>query len=177
LSYPFSCNQREISGRRRKPRSAATIADITWQSWEAQFRLPSGAAVRSAIKRRGKIEELPLNQPGVSRRITFWLTDPAPVMPDIQLRRDFGIRCSQFVQRVAQFRSPPSKVSPVMTAAANHMPVTKHIARIIEPLRLRKRSGIAKTCADKTLAQPTITTMPPYRGRMKSMDMTHINGK
>jgi hypothetical protein len=28
---------------------------------------------------------------------TLWLTDPAPMTPEMQLRRDRGIRCSQFV--------------------------------------------------------------------------------
>ena len=35
--------------------------------------------------------------PCFARRTTLWLTDPAPVMPDLQMRCDRAIRCSQSI--------------------------------------------------------------------------------
>ena len=46
---------------------------------------------------------------------TIWLTDPAPVRSDMQLRRDRGIRCSQLVSRpmhCASHEHPTDAVSP-----------------------------------------------------------------
>src|SRR5437667_4092191 len=34
----------------------------------------------------------------VMRCLTFWLIDPAPMMSDLQERRDRGVRCCRFVR-------------------------------------------------------------------------------
>lgn len=53
-----------------------------------------------------------------------------------------------------------------MTVAATHMAETKQNAVNIDPLRLRNSSGRTATYADKMLAQPTISAVLPYRGRL-----------
>ena len=64
------------------------------------------------------------------------------------------------------------------TAAAIHMAVTKQVAAVMEPFRLRNCSGNTATKADKTLAQATIVTaLPKYIGRMQHTEMKKTNEK
>ena len=43
-----------------------------------------------------------------SRRRTLWLTDPTPVTPGLQLRRNRGVRCSRFDSLHHFDSNPPS---------------------------------------------------------------------